>query len=155
VDPILKRIPKGARILASLVLENVLMRIVDSPEDLVAWNRLFAFSHCLVKPQRGRGVRRNLTSSVLARLKFFNEGGVFGPSVSVGLGRLGGAVRERGGGFDSEVARRASIKLGDGDIRGAIRLLCSQEGGVSPSAESAAQMRDKHPPPSGVSFTPP
>src|SRR5882757_1178139 len=104
----------------------------------------------LLNLRGGGGVRRNLTSSVLARLNFFNEGGVFGPSVDAGLGRIGGSGRERERGFDSEVARRASIKLGDGDIRGAMRLLCSQEGGVSPSPESAAQMKDKHPPPSGV-----
>src|SRR5882757_7402414 len=68
VDPILKRIPKGARIMASSVLENVLTRVTDGPDDLSAWNRLFSFPHCLVKPLMG-GVRRNLTSSILARLR--------------------------------------------------------------------------------------
>ena len=88
----------------------------------------------------------------LSQAKKINEGGVFGPSVGVGLRGVGGAGRVREGGFDSEVARRASIKLGDGDIKGAIRLLCSQEGGVSPSAKSAAQMRDKHPLPQVISL---
>src|SRR5882757_3986859 len=91
VDPILKRIPKGARIMAGSVLERVLDRIVDGPEDLQAWSRLFCFSQCLVKPQRG-GIRRNLTSSVLARLKFFNDGGVFSPSGGAGFGRVGGLI---------------------------------------------------------------
>jgi len=28
---------------------------------------------------------------------------------------------------DKDIARRASVKLGDGDVRGAVRLLCSDE----------------------------
>src|SRR5882757_4248367 len=52
-DPILKRIPKGARLMAGSVLENVLSRITDDPDDLSSWGRLFMYPNCLAKPQRG------------------------------------------------------------------------------------------------------
>jgi len=86
-----------------------------------------------------------LTSSVLERLNFFNEGGVIGSSVVAGLVRVGDSGRER------ERERGLTARWLGGlplswvmRYQGAIRLLCSQEGGVSPSAELAAQMRDSN-----------
>jgi len=44
-----------------------------------------------------------------------------------------------------ESARRSTIKLADGDVRGAVRLLCSVEQGVPPDSQSLGIMSSKHP----------
>ena len=90
--PILKRIPKGARLYGAHVLARTLRRVAERPEEVEPWLRLFSFPGALAKPVRG-GVKRNLTASVLARLKLFDEGGVL-----VGVGGKDKVRRRRGAG---------------------------------------------------------
>jgi len=131
--------------LGAAVLAKALKGVSDDPEGEGPWLRLFTFPSALTRPRRG-GVRRNLTTSVQAKLRVFQEGGEL--EMGDGGDRRGGGrgrVEKGGEGEDREAARRASIKVGDRDVRGAVRVLCSDEGGVAPDAASAAQLRDKHP----------
>src|SRR5882757_10254793 len=136
---ILKRIPKGARLLGAAVLARTLKGVNDHPEEEEPWLRLLSFPGTLARPSRG-GVRRNLTSSVLARLRVHDEGGILKGIEGGGgfYGKRRGKPVQKGVEGDREAARRASIKVGDGDVRGAVRVLCSDEGGISPDAASAA-----------------
>ena len=73
--PILKRIPKGARIQASNLLCRLLREILNNPYNLPAWNRLFGFaSGCFSRPKRG-GRSSNLTTLVLRQVQKFESGG--------------------------------------------------------------------------------
>jgi len=44
----------------------------------------------------------------------------------------------------SEAVRRASIKLGDGDIKGAVRVLCSEDDYIPPNMAAFNILLEKH-----------
>jgi len=72
-------------------------------------------------------MRHNLTSRMLAQLRMFDEGGIAKLRRGGGRGvrpkRLAHIVQDEG----VESARWSSIKFANGDVRCAVRLLCSTE----------------------------
>jgi len=113
-------------LLGAAVLAGTLRAVCDHPEGEESWLRLFAYPATLARPSRG-GVRRNLTSSVLARMKVHDKGGV---------------LAMEGDGKGKQGAGRVRVER---DGEGGTGRLCSDEGGVAPDAASASQLLGKHP----------
>ena len=141
----LKRIPRGARLRAATVFEERVRGVINKPEDVPCWIKLLEFGACLVQPDRG-GKRHNLTKQVLSQI---DRGTcpLSTPAPSNHLPRsrkvipCGKEDKE-----DEDAAKRASIKLDCGDIRGAVRCLCSDETMAEHGPATLQLLMDKHPP---------
>jgi hypothetical protein len=121
---ILKRIPKGARPAAANLLQKVIRDVVLHPSSTACWTKLLGYSSaCLVKPNRG-GKSRNLTTTIVKQVREYDLGTV--PSIDPLLYRMSRHFKPSKS-FDESIARIASAKLEDGDVKGAIRLLCSDD----------------------------
>ena len=121
----MKWIPKGARITASNVLVKLLQAVTSRPEDVAAWRSLLGVAGvAFAKPQRG-GKSRNLTSLVLKQLHSYESdaGAAPAPKQRPPLKPLKRKDKDN----ETATARRAARKLEEGDVRGAIRLLCSDD----------------------------
>jgi len=106
------------------------------------------FSACFAQPVRG-GVKHNLTARVQAQLRLFDEGAAMDVIKRIGPSGIANGRSNRCRATPDlceKAARRASIKLGDGDVMGAIRFLCSSESGVVNRLACFAELLSKHPP---------
>jgi len=122
--PLLKRIPRGARQEAGNMLQRLLVDVVRQEDDTVSWTRLLGFtSACLVVPGRG-GKSRNFTTLVNRQIRSYD--GPVGVTMGADQGRAT-KFRSVATDNDSEAAKRASAKLEEGDVRGAIRILASKD----------------------------
>jgi len=144
---ILKRLPKGARSFAASVLQRCIRQLLGDVYNPSRWLRLFQFASCFAQPPRGVKTH-NLTSRILAQLRLIDEGG-FVQGVPEKSGPGAGRSRRHANTLldeGEESARRSSIKLADGDICGAVRLLCFADQGVLPESRSLIVIQSKHPP---------
>lgn len=147
---VLKWIPKGARGAAASLLQTLLTSVTNDPSNTTAWSRLVGYaSACFGRPDRG-GRSSNLTKAVLRAIDEYGRGTVQQSGAQhgeVGV-NLGGRATRR---FptvasDERRAARASEKMCEGDVKGAIRLLCSQESFLPSDASITAKLRSLHPP---------
>ena len=145
----LKRIPAGARQRAATLLERRLREVIMGLEDPAAWKALLEFGGCLSQPQRG-GAQRNFTSLVIKQIDRSEVG--LPPQSSQGRDAPAELTRPTKRGAQSQrspeeaAASRASAKLEAGDMRGAVRLLCSDETIAPHDAVTLQRLRAKHPP---------
>ena len=119
---ILKRIPKGARPAVANLLTKLICDVVRHPSNSASWKRLLSFSTaCLAKPSRG-GRSHNLTTQIVKQVRQYELGEEASPPF-VRIARH----TQRAKTHDETIASMASAKLEDGDIKGAVRLLCSDD----------------------------
>ena len=113
--------------------------------DTESWGRLFNFSsRCLAVPKRGCH-RRSLASAVNVQLReesdplpsqFHQSSKHHIPSDST-----------------TNLAKQVSSKLEEGDVRGAVRIACSEDTLAELNEETLSALRAKHPPqPPGSCF---
>ena len=139
---ILRRIPRGARSQAADRLTSTIQRILDEPLTPKPWQDLMDFaSACFSQPTRG-GKRRNLTKVILQQI---NATSAATSTDISGLTQRCADGRKRAESDDKSAARRASLKLEEGDVKGAIRTLCSDETMREPDEESWNILISKHP----------
>ena len=150
---ILKRIPKGARSAAANLLQDLITKVLENRTSSLAWSRLFGFaSSCFATPPRG-GRSRNLTTLINRQIDAYSSGSSVTSSQSSqqpGALQSSRQLRSRTtAGEPSEkpeaIAKRASIKLEDGDVRGAIRILSSSDTIAPRDATTAAALGALHP----------
>jgi hypothetical protein len=142
---ILKRIPKGARPAAANLLQklinDVLQHSSSSPSSTSSWSRLLDFStSCLVKPARG-GKSRNLTTFIVKQLRQYE----LGTNDTEPSCRPPALCSKSPKTSDQIAATMASAKLEDGDVKGAVRLLCSDDSLAAPNDATFAELRLLHP----------
>ena len=139
---VLKWIPKGARITASNILVKLLQAVTSRPDDVTAWKSLLGIAGvAFVKPQRG-GKSRNLTSLVLKQLHSYESDATVTPASQRPPSK---PFKRKDKDDEAVIARRAAGKLEEGDVRGAIRLLCSSDTIAAPDAVSLEKLRLLHP----------
>jgi len=117
----IKRIPRAARNRAAIAFDKCLTDVV-SIGGLPAWWRLLSFPGCLQVTTRS-GRRHNLTSQVSSQIEEYVQHAVFRPVSETHFTRkpkVRKAMDE-----DTEAARMDSVKLSDGDVHRAIRILSS------------------------------
>ena len=134
---ILRFIPKASRHAVGTLLRDIINHILASPCSESSWNSLFLFGKLiLVKPKRG-GARRNLTSVIKNRVRLFPD------SYDVELPKA--SSRKARAYSDERAAALASERLNEGDVKGAIRILPSDNSMAEITSEVCDQLREKHP----------
>jgi hypothetical protein len=137
----MNHIPKGARNVVSSCLESLISEVVKAPGNPDTWMKLFRFAPtCLKKPERG-GKGRNLTSSIISHSRAYLDCALQPTCVKKSTHK----TTTKRIADDQAVASRASLKLEDGDIKGAIRILCSDDRLVQPDSDTLAKLADLHP----------
>ena len=137
---ILKRIPKGARPAAANLLQKLISDVLLHPSSSSSWSRLLGFStSCLVKPKRG-GKSRNLTTSIVKQIRQYELGTDPDPPSHPPAPSTKSSKT-----CDQVVAAMASAKLEDGDVKGAVRLLCSDDKLAVPDHSTLAALSRLHP----------
>ena len=126
-------------------LASILDGIVKGNDD-GSWDRLFRFcSRCLRVPKRG-GHRRSLAGEVNQLISEEAD-----PPSPTRPGKQG----SRPAHYPlNSLAARVSCKL-EGDFRGAVRLICSEDSIAELDEVTLAALRSKHPPPHPNSCIPP
>ena len=136
--PVLNRVPKGARNQAAAALSSSIRCACDSVST-TDWQKLFRFSSiCFRKPKRGGKRRPSLTSSVLNNIKTY----VSDPLAPLAPSEKGTSRTSEG---EDARAKLAGKKIASGDIKGAIRVLSSNDS-ILPFDESTLKvLQNKHP----------
>jgi len=121
--------------------------MVDGADEL-PWKHLLSFPRCFYRPSRS-GKRHNLTSCTLAQIEALERGcQLIAPPDSgggAGMQNLASKSKKSKPGV-SETARRASMKLGDGDIKRVVGVLCSEDDYLPPNMAAFNILLEKHPP---------
>jgi Reverse transcriptase (RNA-dependent DNA polymerase) len=138
--PILKRIPKGARSAVAEVLERLIRDTLHDPSSTEPWLKLLGFSSCLARPKRG-GKSRNLTTQVIKLVRSYDSGD--GVVTKEGLSEKRRVLKTQT--FNQAAASRASVKLEEGDVKGAVRLLCSNDSLAKPDEATYRALIPLHP----------
>ena len=127
-------------------LASILDGIVKGNDD-GSWDRLFRFCSCCLRvPKRG-GHRRSLAGEVNQLISEETD-----PPSPTRPGKQG----SRPAHYPlNSLAARVSCKLEEGDFRGAVRLICSEDSIAELDEVTLAALRSKHPPPHPNSCIPP
>ena len=137
---ILKHIPKSARASCCNKLATLLNDVSRPGCDLKAWSSLLNFgSTILRKPERG-GKRNNITSIIkkrttedtsLSALPLINHDGLH--------------HHRRKPNTSASIASSVTVKVEDGNIKAALRLLCSEDKPATDSEDTYSKLQEKHP----------
>lgn len=142
---ILKRIPKGARSAAANLLLKLIRDVLQHPLSTTSWSKLLGFSSaCLAKPRRG-GKSRNLTTQIVKQIFQYDQGVRELPSESIGFNHPRQTNPPEKKTHDEVIARLASVKLEDGNVKSAVRLLCSDDRLAFPDESTFDDLRRLHP----------
>ena len=129
---VLKKIPRATRHLTARKLAVVLEDIVKK-NDSPSWECLFKFSRrCLAQPRRG-GHRRSLASAVKHQVEEEAD-----PEIHTVISH------PRSSDPMHLLAKRVSTKL-EGDYKGAVRIVCSDESIAENTDETISALKAKHP----------
>jgi len=125
---ILKRIPKAARHVLSFALQKVIKNCVSNAHSTEHWKKLLDFtSSCLAQPRRG-GKSRNLATLVIHQVRAFDSFDTSSTqSENGGSNTNQHPSRRKALSSEQLIASRAAAKLEDGDVKGAVRVLSSNE----------------------------
>src|SRR6218665_1655684 len=109
----------------------------------------------MLPPGRG-GKRHNLSHIIKKRVETFRSNIAAGsPFLNVANGTGSTINRKTKWSEANSIARAVSSKLEEGNIRAAVRILCSNESLVQADSESLKELLKMHPPPMDMSELPP
>lgn len=141
--PVVKHIPKSARPACCTSLTGILNSISVSRQDISKWEKLLSFCPSLLLIPRKDGCRSSISDIIKSRAA--------GPSVSINL--IKKSIPSKRKAFD--IAKAVSSKIEDGNVKGAYRLLCSDDKPAGCSEAALAAMHARHPlAPTDRVFTP-
>ena len=139
---ILKRLPRGSRECAAWKLTSILDSVLADINDISAWSRLLHFSSkCFQQPRRD-GHNKSLATQVNHCIK--NERAHSHPISLPHFSRKKSPM--------DNLTTQVSLKLEEGDFRGAVRIASSDESLADFSEETLAALKAKHSP-SDASYT--
>ena len=133
LPPIIKHIPKSARQAVCSAFVTVLRKIIQDHNDLEAWNALLRFPPSVLCIPPNAGLKVNLCSIIKSR---------FNPSISIKENYRRKAPRKNS---DSSLSAAVSSKMEGGNIKSALRLLCSENEPAQFSDETFLSMQTRHP----------
>ena len=141
---VLPLIPKGARILVADELARLINAAVSVGTE-EAWRKLMRFAYSVLRVKTEKGNHRKGSLATQVRLNLSQTGNAETP-------RREAASTKRTHGHRpvdemTAMSRRVTSKLTDGDTRGALRALTSDDSFASPTDDVIQKMREKHPEP--------
>ena len=129
-----KRVPKASRFQAAAALTEVLQNVLAAPDDREAWRKLLEFaSTCFGKPKRGGRKAKSLASVINSQIRDFQSG------------RHSNESSQRDSGKIPPLSAQISTKLSMGDIRGAVRILSSEDKVLKGDRATLLKLQEKHP----------
>lgn len=145
-SPVIKHIPKSARPSCCTALSSLLLRISHSPDDLKTWSDLLNFGrNVFSQPPRG-GKKHNLASVIKKRADDVRNNSpnicISSSSSASQAGRSHLSLRPDDA---SSLAARISAKIEDGNIRAAVRIICSEDSLATPDQAALSKLAEKHP----------
>ena len=148
--PVLPRVPKGAVHCVAEALHKLLDRAMES-RQLRNWVRLLSFgSLALRRPDTESSHGASLATKVKRQVSEFLDSAVL-PVLPTPM-----PVGQRNVLDDSvRLGKRVTAKFNDGDIRGAVRLITSEENHAPSDDRTRRLLLDKHPPAPNDSQLPP
>lgn len=136
---LIKHIPKSARPACATLLSSVLNSIASHSDDLEAWRSLFNFGESILRKPIRTGKRHNLTSIIKKRTTAGEVG------LSEVLPFIPALFKKRNA--DDMLAAAVTAKVEDGNIKAAIRILCSEEKPATDVKTSYEKLLERHPQP--------
>ena len=133
--PVIKHFPKSARTVCCTALTALLTKVTSNPEDVDAWTNLFNFCPTVLNLARKAGSHLSVTATIKARIS---------QPAAVATDTVYKAARTHRKEFALSAA--VSTKIEDGNIKAALRLLCSEDKPADCSDTVFTSMQDKHPP---------
>jgi hypothetical protein len=145
---LMKHIPRAARPCTGTLLTTIINGILRDADEPARWHALLTFgAGILEQPVRG-GRRHNWTSTVKKRVEVFPTEWPHKweemSSQNIRAGKAGGRSKLS---EDQAVAAAVASKLEDGNIRAAVRILCSSDKPAPEDHETMEELRSKHPAP--------
>jgi hypothetical protein len=138
VGSLIKRIPKPARPACATHLSSLLNKVTTNTNDLDAWSKLLHFgANTLQKPAR-TGERHNLTNIIKNRLDESRTRETR-PANSNSFRKKRNA--------DDLLTAAVTAKVEDGNLKAAIRILCSDEKPATDTDATYAKLQERHPKP--------
>lgn len=133
-------IPKCVRTIVSDALSQTLLAVA-STNDLHSWLSLMEFAPTVLRMPDRRHNRVSPPAFIRANLRAFLAGERFRGDPRSAVTKDKPSRNETS---EAGTARRATIKLNEGDVSGAARLLCSMDS-FDDGPHVVASLRDKHP----------
>ena len=146
--PILKRIPKGSRKCIAEELSFLLNKCVSEniPHN---WFLLFIFPYAVLKmPNKSKNKKLSLTAAVKENLSIWrsNKSSPLKILINFYHPKLPKKINSRKSKTNDQIlAKKVQSKLSEGDISGAVRLLCSDDTLALPDLTTYKALQDKHP----------
>ena len=147
---VLDYVPKGSRKKAAQALSSIINNACESesPQD---WRKLFRFAaFCFKKPKRGGKHQPSLTTLVNRQIDAFLTDS-FRPVEPASKLNNSSSKKKEG---DDIRAKLVAKKLANSDIKGAVRILSSDDRFLPFDDDTLSKLRAKHPPPHPDSCTP-
>ena len=130
--PVFKRIPKASRLQSCIAFTKVLNN-VTTKNDKSAWSDLFNFARCgLGSSSRGGKKKKSQATLINKRLDRFMSGS---QQVSTQTKRR----------QPPTLKQQVTSKMAVADIKGAVRLLVSNDTILPPSEDTIQKLKQKHP----------
>ena len=132
---IIKHIPKSARPSCCSALTDILKSILSNSQNPTTWNSLFHFCpNALTNPPR-TGSRMGISATIKERL-------LKRPTANTTIPVTRVARKKRS---DIDLSSAVSSKIEDGNMKAALRLLCSEDKPADFSDAAYASMESRHP----------
>jgi len=137
---VLDRVPKGSRISAAIALTKLVNNACNS-NSLSVWRMLFRFSSvCFKKPKRGGKRQPSLATTIKRQIEAF----LSDPLCPLEAPQQ--RYNKQNVCDDDKRAKLIARKLSNSDIKGAIRILSSDDSILPFTDDTMSQLRSKHPP---------
>ena len=139
--PLIKHIPKSARVSCCSRLSRLLQDITRNPNNIDLWDELLKFGEAiLTKPDRG-GKRHNLANTIKKRTcEAFHPSTAPHPTTDR-QSRKGHSNKSA----ETILADAVMAKIVDGNLKGAIRLLRSEDKPAPNNESTLTQLQLRHP----------
>jgi hypothetical protein len=142
--PTLRRCPKGARLPLASELSTVIKKCTTN-NDINSWTELLSFPYvALAMPNKMDSDHRNLTTKVKENVVLWQQSK---DNVLDFLSKIKqdprGNVKKKSG--NGNVGKKVELKISDGDIKGAIRLITSEDTLAQATEETFQSLLEKHP----------
>jgi hypothetical protein len=138
VGALIKHIPKSARPACATHLASLITKVIASPNDLETWSSLLHFgANILQKPVR-TGSRHNLASIIMRRT---------GEAKPTDQRSAPSAPHRKKRDANELLAAAVTAKIEDGNIKAAVRILCSEEKPATDTDATYIKLLERHPAP--------
>ena len=142
IGPVIKRIPKAARIQACLTLTDIILEVINK-NDKKSWERLLQYPrYCFGGTLRGGKKKKSRATVINSRIDSFITDTLQPDKIM---------PKKTPPSLKSQV----SGKLSMGDVSGAVRIISSSDTVLTPSPEVLKKLIEKHPPPLVIPNLPP